>query len=172
MRRRILSITQTILTRNQSDLSELSRTRMASFDLPSTPRRDRRIVYRYCCVCHDMGMGDRQVCAFIQADRHMSSLLCPDAFLSPLELDAVVTRALAEDLGRAGDVTSIATVPEGTRGRAIVVARKGGTISGLPMVEATLRKLDPAASITAHHRDGDTIGAKAQLLTIEADARA
>ena len=43
-----------------------------------------------------------------------TSLLCPDAFLSPLEIDAVVTRALAEDLGRAGDVTSIATIP-GTR---------------------------------------------------------
>ena len=52
-----------------------------------------------------------------------TSLLCPDAFLSPLEIDAAVTRALAEDLGRAGDVTSIATIPEDTprardRGRA------------------------------------------------------
>jgi nicotinate-nucleotide pyrophosphorylase (carboxylating) len=100
------------------------------------------------------------------------SLLCPDAFLSPLEIDAAVTRALAEDLGRAGDVTSIATVPEGTRGRAVVVARNAGTISGLPMVEAALCKLDPAASITAHQRDGDAVGAKAKLLTIEADARA
>src|SRR3954470_14347983 len=100
------------------------------------------------------------------------TLLCPDAFLSPLEIDAAVTRALAEDLGRAGDVTSIATVPEGTRGRAVVVARKGGTIAGLPLVEAALRKLDPAASITAHHHDGDAVAAKAKLLTIEADARA
>src|SRR4051812_2109490 len=104
--------------------------------------------------------------------RRMSSLLCPDAFLSPLEIDAAVTRALAEDLGRAGDVTSTATVPEGTRGRAIVVARKGGTISGLPLVEATLRKLDPAMSITAHQRDGDAVAAKTTLLTIEGDARA
>ena len=39
------------------------------------------------------------------------SLLCPDAFLSPLEIDEVVHRALAEDLGRAGDVTSTATIP-------------------------------------------------------------
>src|SRR5947209_13715128 len=100
------------------------------------------------------------------------SLLCPDAFLSPLELDAVVTRALAEDLGRAGDVTSIATVPEGTRGRAIVIARKAGTISGLPFVDATLRKLDPMISITAHQRDGDAVAAKTTLLTIEGDARA
>src|SRR5207302_734338 len=100
------------------------------------------------------------------------SLFGPDAVLSPLEIDAAVTRALAEDLGRAGDVTSIATVPEGTRGRAVVVARKGGTTAGLPLVEATLRKLDPTASITAHQRDGDAVAAKAKLLTIEADARA
>src|SRR5256714_867750 len=102
----------------------------------------------------------------------MSSLLCPDAFLSPLEIDAAVMRALAEDLGRGGDVTSTATVPEGTRGRAIVVARRAGPIAGLPLVEATLRKLDPAVSITAHKRDGDAVEAKPTLLTIEGDARA
>ena len=73
----------------------------------------------------------------------MTSLLCPDAFLSPLEIDAVVTRALAEDLGRAGDVTSIATIPEDTQARAIVVARKAGVISGLPFVAASFQKLAP-----------------------------
>jgi nicotinate-nucleotide pyrophosphorylase (carboxylating) len=102
----------------------------------------------------------------------MTSLLCPDAFLSPLEIDAAVARALAEDLGRAGDVTSTATVPEGTRARAVVVARKPGTISGLPLVEAALRKLDPTAVLTAHARDGDAVAAKAALVTIDGDARA
>jgi len=102
----------------------------------------------------------------------MTSLTCPDAFLSPLEIDAAVMRALAEDLGRAGDVTSTATVPEGTRARAEVVARQAGTIAGLPLVEQTLRKLDPCAAITPHHRDGDTVAAGTKLLTIEGDARA
>ena len=102
----------------------------------------------------------------------MSPLLYPDAFLSPLEIEAAVTRALAEDLGRAGDVTSTATVPAGTRGQAMVVARKAGTIAGLPLVEETLRKLDPGVSITAHKRDGATVDAKTKLMTIEADARA
>jgi nicotinate-nucleotide pyrophosphorylase (carboxylating) len=102
----------------------------------------------------------------------MTSLLCPDAFLSPLEIETAVRRALAEDLGRAGDVTSIATIPEGTRGRALMIARKAGTISGLPLVDATLRKLDPAISITAHARDGDAVAAKTTLLSIEGDARA
>ena len=77
----------------------------------------------------------------------MTSLLCPDAFLSPMEIDAAVLRALEEDLVRAGDVTSIATVPEATRAKALVVARAAGTISGLPLVETTFHKLDPTATI-------------------------
>ncbi len=89
-----------------------------------------------------------------------SSLLCPDAFLSPLEIDAVVTRALAEDLGRAGDVTSIATIPEDTPARAIVVARQAGVIAGLPFVAATFRKLEPDITIAAHARDGAIVAAK------------
>jgi nicotinate-nucleotide pyrophosphorylase (carboxylating) len=101
-----------------------------------------------------------------------SSLLCPDAFLSPLENDEAVTRALAEDLGRAGDVTSIATVPEGTQGRAVVAARKGGCIAGLPLVEAAFRKLAPGMEIKAHARDGDTVAAKTSLMTVTGPARA
>ena len=65
-----------------------------------------------------------------------TSLLCPDAFLSPIEIDAAVMRALAEDLGRAGDVTSTATIPEDARARAVVVAREIGVIAGLPLVAA------------------------------------
>src|SRR5258708_1417285 len=42
------------------------------------------------------------------------SLLCPDAFLSPLELHAAVSRALAEDLLRARDITATATIPQDT----------------------------------------------------------
>jgi len=50
---------------------------------------------------------------------------------------------LAEDLGRAGDVTSIATIPEDATAHAIVVARKAGVIAGLPLVAGRLRKLAP-----------------------------
>jgi nicotinate-nucleotide pyrophosphorylase (carboxylating) len=101
-----------------------------------------------------------------------ASLLYPEGFLSPLEIDAAVERTLAEDLGRAGDVTSIATIPAGTPARAIVVARKGGTISGLPLVAAAFRRLAPEMDIKGHARDGDTVAAKAELMTITGDARA
>jgi len=100
------------------------------------------------------------------------SLLCPDAFLSPLEIDAAVTRALAEDLGRAGDVTSIATIPEDTLARAMVVARKAGVISGLPLVAATFHKLAPEIEIDAPARDGASVAAKTTLMRLAGPARA
>jgi nicotinate-nucleotide pyrophosphorylase (carboxylating) len=100
------------------------------------------------------------------------SFLCPDAFLSPLAIDEAVTRALAEDLGRAGDVTSIATIPEGTRGSAVMRAREAGVVAGLAVAEAVFRKLDPTVEITGHLRDGATVAPKTVLMTIAGDARA
>jgi len=100
------------------------------------------------------------------------SLLCPDAFLSPLEIDDVVTRALAEDLGRAGDVTSTATIPEDATAHAIVVARKAGVIAGLPLVAAAFRELAPDVAITAHARDGAIVATKTALMHVTGPARA
>ena len=98
--------------------------------------------------------------------------LAPDAFLSPLAIDEAVRRALDEDLGRAGDVTSIATVPDGTSGRAVVMARKAGTIAGLPLVETAFRALAPHMKIEGHARDGVTVADKTALMTVAGDARA
>jgi len=103
----------------------------------------------------------------------MTTLLnYPEGFLSPLEIDAAVERALAEDLGRAGDVTSIATIPAGTPARTRLVARKAGVIAGLPLFAAAFRRLDPEIAIKADARDGDAVAAKTTLMTIAGDARA
>jgi nicotinate-nucleotide pyrophosphorylase (carboxylating) len=101
----------------------------------------------------------------------MTNTICPDAFLSPFAIDEAVTRALAEDFGRAGDVTSVATVPAGLAGRAVVEAREAGVISGLPLVEAAFRKLDAGVKLTAHAHDGDAVAAKTVLMTVEGNAR-
>jgi nicotinate-nucleotide pyrophosphorylase (carboxylating) len=98
--------------------------------------------------------------------------LAPDAFLSPLAIDEAVHRALDEDLGRAGDVTSIATVPDGTGGRAVMMARKAGTIAGLPLVENAFRALAPHIKIERQARDGVTVAGKTALMTVAGDARA
>src|SRR5690349_6488318 len=102
----------------------------------------------------------------------LSSLLHPDAFLSPLAIDAAVLRALDEDLGRGGDVTSIATIPERTSGRAVMVARQAGVIAGLPLALATFHKLAPDIEITAHCRDGAQVDKGTHLLSIAGPARA
>ena len=101
-----------------------------------------------------------------------TALLAPDAFLSPLEIDAAVTRALAEDLGRAGDVTSIATIPQATHARALVVARAAGAIAGLALVEAAFRKLAADIDIEATARDGDVVDGKTTLMSVAGSARA
>ena len=100
------------------------------------------------------------------------SLLRADAFLSPLAIEAAVARALEEDLGRAGDITSIATVPEDAPGRATLNAREAGVIAGLPLVAAAFRKLSPDIAIDAHARDGAAITAGTKLMTIAGNARA
>jgi nicotinate-nucleotide pyrophosphorylase (carboxylating) len=101
----------------------------------------------------------------------MTNTICPDAFLSPFAVEEAVTRALAEDFGRAGDVTSVATVPAGLCGCAVVAAREAGTISGLPLVEAAFRKLDGEVKLNAHACDGDAVAAGTTLMTVEGKAR-
>jgi len=105
-------------------------------------------------------------------DLSVMSLFCADAFLSPLEIEPAVTRALEEDLGRVGDITSIATVPEDAVGRAILNARQTGVISGLPLVAAAFRRLAPDIEIVPHARDGAAIAAKTKLMTVSGNARA
>jgi nicotinate-nucleotide pyrophosphorylase (carboxylating) len=101
-----------------------------------------------------------------------ASLLNPEAFLSPLAIDQAVQRALDEDLGRAGDITSIATIPEATHAHAILIARQAGVIAGLPLAVAVFQKLSPDIAIQAHYRDGGTVAAGVHVLTLSGPARA
>ena len=83
-----------------------------------------------------------------------ASLLHPDALLSPLAIDEAVHRALDEDLGRAGDITSMATIPEATHAHAVMVARQSGVIAGLPLAIFLLFGL---AHWMAHSAIGATV---------------
>jgi nicotinate-nucleotide pyrophosphorylase (carboxylating) len=99
-------------------------------------------------------------------------LLHPDAFLSPFAIDEAVRRALDEDLGRAGDVTSIATIPAEVQANAVLVARQDGVIAGLPLAVATFKMLSPDIVIHPHAHDGAVVAAGINLLTISGPARA
>jgi nicotinate-nucleotide pyrophosphorylase (carboxylating) len=100
----------------------------------------------------------------------MSDLVAPGAFLSQLVIQEAVKRALGEDLGRAGDVTSSATLPEGITAKAKLVARKAGTIAGLPCAARAFRTLAPSIRFDAKARDGDSVKANTTLAVIEGPA--
>jgi len=93
--------------------------------------------------------------------------MLPDLLIEP-----VVRRALAEDLGRAGDVTAQACIPEGARMRAVFAARKAGVLAGIDCVRLAVLAMDPDASVDLKLRDGEAFVAGAVLAEVEADARA
>lgn len=99
-------------------------------------------------------------------------LMYPQASLSPLVIDEAVARALAEDLGRAGDVTSVATIPADTQAHAVLVARQAGVLAGLPLAVATFHRLSPDIRIQAHAHDGVNVAKGVHVLTISGPARA
>ena len=100
----------------------------------------------------------------------MADLVAPGAFLSPLVIQEAVKRALDEDLGRAGDVTSSATLPEGIQAKAKLGARKAGTIAGLPCAARAFRSLAPNLKFEASARDGDRVKENTVLAVIEGPA--
>jgi nicotinate-nucleotide pyrophosphorylase (carboxylating) len=101
-----------------------------------------------------------------------ADLLLPGAFLSPLVVEKTVRSALDEDLGRAGDITSAATIPAGKQAKAKLVARKPGTIAGLACAAEAFSQLDPKISFQAKIRDGAKIAVKDVLAEISGDAKA
>ena len=80
-------------------------------------------------------------------------------------------RALDEDLGTWGDVTSMAVVPEGTRCRARVEARASGAIAGVPVAEMAFRELDPAVRFQAASGEGDRVSPGDVVARLEGAAR-
>ncbi len=88
-----------------------------------------------------------------------------------LVVDAV-RAALKEDLGRAGDITSAATIPADAIATANLVARKGGVLAGLAIAAAAFREVDAAIRFTARAADGDAVEAGAVVATVEGPARA
>ena len=92
--------------------------------------------------------------------------------LPDLLVEPVVRMALAEDLGRGGDITAQACIPEGARMRAVFAARKPGVLAGIGCVRLSLLAMDPAATIRSRLRDGDAFEAGTVLVEAEADARA
>jgi len=91
----------------------------------------------------------------------------PDLLVAPL-----IRAALAEDLGRAGDLTAQACVPAETRLTADFAARRGGVVAGLSCIRLALAELDPTVTYDALTADGQAVPAGTTLARVSGNARA
>ena len=92
--------------------------------------------------------------------------------LLPLLYEDVVRRALLEDLGRAGDVTTDAVVPPDRTARGAIVARAAGRIAGVEPALLAFRLLDPGCRVDVCIFDGSDADVGSVVAHVEATARA
>ncbi len=94
------------------------------------------------------------------------------AGLDPDAVEALVRAALAEDLQGGEDVTTVATVPEGQRCRADLVARRPGVVAGLAVAGLVVEIVsDGDARYEPRVADGDVVGAGEVLATVRGRTR-
>lgn len=95
----------------------------------------------------------------------------PVSALLQSELEELVNRALAEDLGT-GDATTLATIPVEATAQADLVAREPLVVCGLEVAEAAFRALDGGVVCRRQAQDGERVEARSVLMRIEGPARA
>src|SRR5699024_7666279 len=74
-------------------------------------------------------------------DRPTTDELLTAAGLQPRQVRTLVRTALAEDLARGPDVTTLSTVPAGTTATAVAVTRQPGVLAGVPVATAVVEEL-------------------------------
>jgi nicotinate-nucleotide pyrophosphorylase (carboxylating) len=84
--------------------------------------------------------------------------------MKPLPLDVesyrdIVRRALDEDLGAAGDITTDATVPAGVRARGEFLVKAECVLAGLDVALETFRLLEPGVQVSVRKDDGERCAA-------------
>ena len=82
-----------------------------------------------------------------------------------------VTAALTEDLGRRGDITSQATIPEDKTASLVIKARDAGVICGMDLARLSFALIDDAIDFKAQVHDGQRVSAGTILATVNGNAR-
>src|SRR6266545_1156061 len=98
--------------------------------------------------------------------------LAPLTAAEAADADTLIRLALAEDLGDAGDRTSLATIPEATHSQAAFVARSVGVVAGLPVAERVCAAVSAAISFTPAVPDGTATQRGTVLATVSGPLRA
>ena len=96
----------------------------------------------------------------------MDNSTIPDFFLND-----IIKRALDEDLGGFGDITSRAVIPNGTKYKAKINSRSTGVISGMQIAQMAFLMIDRKLEINTLIKDGSRVSPKDTCMTIEGDAK-
>lgn len=94
--------------------------------------------------------------------------------MSPLPVflyEPLVRTALAEDLGRAGDITSTAVIPAELVATLTLTARRPGVVAGLDVAGLAFRLVDPAITLTVERPDGRDVAEGAVIASVTGPAR-
>ena len=91
--------------------------------------------------------------------------------LDPQDITDFIDRALDEDIGR-GDLTTMVTIPEGTKLKVAMMARQPLVVCGMEMAAEVFHRVDPTINIKLLVADGKAAPAKTVLARISGDARA
>jgi nicotinate-nucleotide pyrophosphorylase (carboxylating) len=88
-----------------------------------------------------------------------------------LIIEPIVRAALLEDLGRAGDITTDAIVPEEAEVEAVIAARQPGVVAGLDAALLAFELIDPTLHIERLSHDGARISRGDMVARITGRAR-
>lgn len=91
--------------------------------------------------------------------------------LSPILIRKAIDEALLEDLGRAGDITTNATIPADANATCVLASRENGIVSGMALARASFAAIDPELKFKALVEDCDQIKAGQKLASIKGNAR-
>ena len=90
--------------------------------------------------------------------------------MNPL-IENIARAALAEDLGRRGDITSAVVIAPDLKARAALVARDAGRLAGLEIAKMVFELVDSKIDFIAQQKDGDALQAGAVIAEIHGAAR-
>ncbi len=86
------------------------------------------------------------------------------------KMDSAILLALEEDMP-AGDLSTMAVMPEPRRGRVQLIAKQDGVIAGLGVFARVFELIDAGTTVDALVDDGDEVACGQHIATVEGDVR-
>ncbi len=86
------------------------------------------------------------------------------------KMDSAILLALEEDMP-AGDLSTMAVMPEPRRGRVQLIAKQDGVIAGLGVFARVFELIDADTTVDALVDDGDEVACGQHIATVEGDVR-